>query len=186
MYKRGLSAALSLAVIVLMVGLLAGCGGGDQSGSGAQQGGKANAGQGKKTPGEQGKNAPGKKILLGTVTFVNPKTEGFSVKPTMKEQGKKPVAFRPAKNVKITLAGKEAKLEDMKKGQQAQVEYVVRNDRNRARSIRLFEGGEPSKKDGGNPPKKEDNSSNDKGGSGGNPPEKGSNSPNDQGGEKTG
>jgi hypothetical protein len=28
----------------------------------------------------------------------------------------------------------------MKKGQQAQVEYLVRNDRNRAVSVRLFEG----------------------------------------------
>jgi hypothetical protein len=29
----------------------------------------------------------------------------------------------------------------MKKGQQAQVEYVKRNERNRARSVRLFEAG---------------------------------------------
>ena len=41
----------------------------------------------------------------------------------------------------ITLGGKEAKLEDLKKGQQAQVEYVERNERNRARSVRLFESG---------------------------------------------
>lgn len=164
MYKRGLSAALSLSVIVLMVGLVAGCGSGDQSGSGSQQGSKANAGQGNKSPEKQGKNAPDKKILLGTITFVNSKTEGFSVKPTMKEQGKKPVAFRPAKNTKITFAGKEAKLEDMKKGQQAQVEYMVRNDRNRARSIRLFEGDEPAQKDEDNTPEKEDNSSDDQGG----------------------
>lgn len=168
MYQRGLSAALSLSVIVLMVGLVAGCGGGDQSGSGSQQGSKANAGQGNKSSEKQGKNEPDKKILLGTITFVNSKTEGFSVKPTVKEQGKKPVAFRPAKNTKITFAGKEAKLEDMKKGQQAQVEYVERNDRNRARSIRLFEGDEPSQKDEqkdeDKTPEKEDNSSDDQGG----------------------
>ena len=56
-------------------------------------------------------------------------------------QGKKPVVFRLAQQTNITLAGKEAKLDDMEKGQQAQVEYVVRNDRNRARVVRLFEGG---------------------------------------------
>ena len=72
---------------------------------------------------------------------MNPKTEGFSVRPTIDQQGKKPVVFRLAKEATITLAGKEAKLEDMKKGQQAQVEYLVRNDRNRTVSVRLFEGG---------------------------------------------
>ena len=98
-------------------------------------------------PKKQGKNAPKKNILFGTVTFVNPKTEGFSVRPTIDEQGNKPVAFRLAKETSITLGGKEAKLEDMKKGQQAQVEYVERNERNRARSVRLFEAGGGSQDD---------------------------------------
>ena len=80
---------------------------------------------------------------------MNPKTEGFSVRPTIDQQGKKPVVFRLAKEARITLAGKEAKLEDMKKGQQAQVEYLVRNDRNRAVSVRMFEGGGGSKDDQG-------------------------------------
>ena len=145
MHTRGLSTVLFLATIVLITGLLTGCGG-DQSGSGSQQNGGSKAKQGKNAPvkqgenvsKERGKNAP-KKILFGTVTFVNPKTEGFSVRPTVDEQGNKPVAFRLAKETSITLGGKEAKLEDMKKGQQAQVEYVERNERNRARSVRLFE-----------------------------------------------
>jgi hypothetical protein len=141
MHTRGLSTVLFLATIVLMAGLLTGCGGGDQSGSGSQQDGGSKAQQDENAPKKQGKNAPKKKILFGTVTFVNPKTEGFSVRPTIDEQGNKPVAFRLAKENSITLAGKEAKLEDMKKGQQAQVEYVERNERNRARSVRLFEAG---------------------------------------------
>jgi hypothetical protein len=132
---------LFLATIVLIAGLLTGCGGGDQSGSGSQSDGGSKA--------EQSKNAPKKKILFGTVTFVNPKTEGFSVRPTIDEQGNKPVAFRLANETSITLGGKEAKLEDMKKGQQAQVEYVERNDRNRARSVRLFEAGGGSQDDQG-------------------------------------
>jgi hypothetical protein len=157
MHQRGLSTVLFLVTIVLIAGLLTGCGGGDQSGSGSQQDGGSNAEQGKNAPvkqGEnapkkQGKNAPKKKIVFGTVTFVNPKTEGFSVRPTIEEQGKKPVVFRLANETSITLDGKEAKLEDMKKGQQAQVEYVERNERNRARSVKLFEAGGGSQNDQG-------------------------------------
>jgi hypothetical protein len=149
MNTRGLSTVLFLATIVLIAGLLAGCGGGDQSGSGSQQDGGSKAEQGKNAPVKQDKNAPKKKILFGTVTFVNPKTEGFSVRPTIDEQGNKPVPFRLAKETSITLGGKEAKLEDMKKGQQAQVEYVERNERNRARSVRLFEVGGGSQDDQG-------------------------------------
>ena len=157
MHQRGLSTVLFLATIVLIAGLLTGCGGGDQSGSGSQQDGGSKAEQGKNAPvkqGEnapknQGKNAPKKKIVFGVVKFVNPKTEGFSVRPTIEEQGKKPVVFRLANETSITLDGKEAKMEDMKKGQQAQVEYVERNERNRVRSVRLFEAGGGSQNDQG-------------------------------------
>ena len=142
----------------MIVGLLAGCGGGDQSGSGSQQDGGKGAKQDQNAPEKQGGgaskkkagNEPAKKVLFGTVTFVNTKTEGFSVKPTIKAQGKKPVVFRLAQQSRITLAGKEAKLDDMEKGQQAQVEYVVRNDRNSARVVRLFEcGGNTQNDEGG-------------------------------------
>jgi hypothetical protein len=150
MHQRGLSTVLFLVTIVLIVGLLTGCGGGDQSGSGSQQDGGSKAEQGKNASVKQGENAPPKeKIVFGTVTFVNPKTEGFSVRPTIEEQGKKPVVFRLANETTITLDGKEAKLEDMKKGQQAQVEYVERNERNRARSVKLFEAGGGSQDDQG-------------------------------------
>jgi hypothetical protein len=157
MHQRERSTVLFLVTIVLIAGLLTGCGGGDQSGSGSQQDGGSKAEQGNNAGMEQGgnaskkqgKNAPKKKILFGTVTFVNPKTEGFSVRPTIEEQGNKPVLFRLANETSITLGGKEAKLEDMKKGQQAQVEYVERNERNRARSVRLFEAGGGSQDDQG-------------------------------------
>jgi hypothetical protein len=149
MHPRGPSTAHFLVTIVLITGLLTGCGGGDQSGSGSQQNGGSKAEQGKNAPVKQDKNAPKKKILFGDVLFVNPKTEGFSVRPTVNEQGKKPVVFRLAKETRITLGGKDAKLEDMKKGQQAQVEYVERNDRNRARTVRLFEAGGDARDDKG-------------------------------------
>jgi hypothetical protein len=146
MHQRGMTTVLFLATIVLV--LITGCGGGDQSGSsGSQQDGGSQAEQGENAPVQQGENAPKKqdenapkkKVVFGTVTFVNPKTEGFSVRPTIEEQGKKPVVFRLANETSITLDGNEATMEDIKKGQQAQVEYVERNERNRARSVRLFE-----------------------------------------------
>jgi hypothetical protein len=149
MRPRSLSTVLFLVTIVLIAGLLTGCGGGDQSGSGSQQDGGSKAEQGENAPKKQDKNAPKKKILFGTVRFVNPKTEGFSVRPTVGEQGKKRVVFRLAKETSITLGGEDAKLEDMKKGQQAQVEYVERNERNRARSVRLFEASGGSQDDQG-------------------------------------
>ena len=147
MHQRGLSTVLFLATIVLI--LITGCGGGDQSGSGSQQDGGSQAEQGQNAPKKQGENAPKKKVVFGTVTFVNPKTEGFSVRPTIEEQGNKPVVFRLANETSITLYGNEAKMEDMKKGQQAQVEYVERNERNRARSVRLFETSGGSQDDQG-------------------------------------
>jgi hypothetical protein len=149
MHQREISTVLFLVTIVLIAGLLTGCGGGDRSGSGLQQDGGSKAEQGENASKKRGKNGPKKKILFGTVTFVNPKTEGFSVRPTIGEQGNKPVVFRLANETSITLGGKEARLEDMKKGQQAQVEYVERNERNRARSVRLFEAGGGSQDDQG-------------------------------------
>jgi hypothetical protein len=137
MHQRGITKVLFLATIVFI--LITGCGGGDQSGSGSQQDGGSQAEQGENAPKKQDENAPKKKVVFGTVTFVNPKTEGFSVRPTIEAQGNKPVVFRLANETSITLDGNEAKMEDMKKGQQAQVEYVERNERNRARSVRLFE-----------------------------------------------
>jgi hypothetical protein len=149
MHQRGLSTVLLLVTIVLIAGLLTGCSGGDQSGSGSQQDGGSKAEQGDSASKKRDKNGPKKKILFGTVKFVNPKTEGFSVRPTIDEQGNKPVAFRLANETRITLGDEEAKLEDMKKGQQAQVEYVERNERNRARSVRLFGSGGDSQDDQG-------------------------------------
>jgi hypothetical protein len=147
MHQRGITTVLFLVTIVFI--LITGCGGGDQSGSGSQQDGGSQAEQGQNAPKKQDENASKKKVVFGTVTFVNPKTEGFSVRPTIEEQGNKPVVFRLANETSITLDGNEAKMEDMKKGQQAQVEYVERNERNRARSVRLFETSGGSQDDQG-------------------------------------
>ena len=149
MHPRGPSKALFLATIVLIAGLLTSCGGGDQAGSGSQQEGGANEKKGKNAPEKKGKNAPEKKIALGTVRFVNPETKRFTVHPSTEEQGEKPIVFKLGKKAKITLGGEEAKMEEMKKGQQAQVEYVVKNDNNRVRSVKLFESEDSGDDQGG-------------------------------------
>ncbi len=151
MYPRGHATVFFLAMIVLIAGLLAGCGGSDQSGSGSQQGGEAESQQGDEAKGKR--NAPEKKIALGTIGFVNPKTETFTMHLSIDKKGEKPVAFRLKPKGKITLGDKEAKLDDIKKGQQARVEYVVRKDRNLVRDVQLFEGGGDSgtNEDGGQP-----------------------------------
>jgi len=172
MHPRGSSTALFLATIVLIVGLLMGCGGGDKSGSGSQQGGGAeqqggaSQKQGGAAKAKRGKNAPERKIALGTIGFINTETKRFTLHLSTDEQGEKPVIFKLAKKGNITLGGKVAEFGDMKTGQQAQVGYVVRNDSNRALSVRLFEGGGETSDDKGT---QEDHGT-----------------PDDKGGEKTG
>ena len=146
MHPRSPSTALLLTMIVLVAAIFTGCGGGGQAEDGGQQNGGAK-GQGKKGQGKG--NALEEKTLLGTVGFVNPKTGRFTVRPRIEEQGKKPIVFKLASKARITLGGEEVELEDMKKGQQAQVEYVVRGDRNVARVVTLFEGGGDSEEEQG-------------------------------------
>lgn len=147
MQPRGPSTALFVVAFILLVGLLAGCGGGDQSQNGAQDGAAGGAkqgdgnGQGQGAAGQQ-REPSGRKIMLGTVVFVNPETERFTLRPAADVQGEKPIPFKVVPKAKITLDEKEATFEDMEQGQQAQVEYVVKNDQNRARVVILFSKGE--------------------------------------------
>jgi len=145
MHLRRPATALLLTTIILIAGLLTSCGGGDQSGGGSQNRAQQNGDAKRQSKG----NAPEEKIALGTVNFVNPETERFTVVPRIDEQGKKPIIFKFTPKARVTLGGEEVKLEDMEKGQQAQVKYVVREDRNLARTVQLFEGGGSSAEDQG-------------------------------------
>ncbi len=141
MQPRGPFAAFFVVAFILLVGLLAGCGGGDQSQDGAagdaKQGGGDRQGAGGQKPG-----APESKVALGTVVFINPETERFTLRPAVEAQGEKPIPFKVAPKAEITLDEKEATFEDIEQGQQAQVTYVVRNDQNRVRTVTLFSKGE--------------------------------------------
>ncbi len=72
----------------------------------------------------------------GTIRFVNPKTRRFSLQP---DEGERMV-FKFNPKTKVTLDGEEAKPEDIKVGRRSKVNYFVRDDLNRARSVRLEDG----------------------------------------------
>ena len=129
-----------LLLIVLI--LLAGCGGGDQSGNGGQ--GDGSSGGTKKQGGEAAKKGvPATKIALGTVRRVNLEGESrrLVLKPSTNEQSKKAIPFRITKHATITLDDEKAELADIKEGQQAQISYIVKNEHNRAREVKLFSAG---------------------------------------------
>jgi hypothetical protein len=147
------SLLVPLVLFVLIVGSLAGCSGGDQSGSGGQkkkQGGKVTK-----------KEQVQKKVAFGIVRAFKDDKRRLSLRPTVNAQGKKPIGFKVRKNAQITLSGKKADLGDIKADQQAQISYVVKNEVNRAVVVRLFKPAEkPAGDDGkkGNPPKGDDKS----------------------------
>jgi len=141
MQPRGPFAAFFVIAFVLLVGLLAGCGGGDGS-QGGEAGGAKREGGGGQGAGGQKAGASESKTALGTVVFINPETERFTLRPVVEAQGEKPIPFKVTPKAKITLDDKEATFEDMEQGQQAQVTYVVINDQNRVRTVTLFSKGE--------------------------------------------
>ena len=133
MRLRETSAAARIPALVLsllLVGLLAGCGGSDQSG-GSQQEGKA-GGEAVK------KEKLSKKVAIGTVRAYKADRRRLSLRPASEVQGDKPLGFKVRKNAQVTLAGEQAELGDIEEGQQAQIQYVVENDVNRAIIVQLF------------------------------------------------
>ena len=147
MYKKILVAAAS---IVVLAGLTVGCGGGQDSNQDGSQGQGSNPKTGQTEQGNtgQGKTEKAKKARTGSAREVKA-SEGVVgrvdneknfviVKPP--EQKAMLFRYNPDK-VKVTLDGNEAGVQDIEKGQQATVSYVVvkppkaKNDRNEARVI---------------------------------------------------
>lgn len=134
--------ALSLMAVILLAGLLAGCGGGeDQSGNrGGSQDGRASQQRagGKQGPAAQNK-APRSKIVLGKITSVGPNE--VVLRPSTAVQSKGPTTFKIGPNTRIVVNGREAELADVKKGQDAQISYVGKNKRRRALEVAIVGGG---------------------------------------------
>ena len=135
------STILPLVLSLLLVGLLAGCGGDDQSGGGQQEGNSGgNAARQEKLS---------KKIAIGTVRAYKDDRRRLSLRPALEAQGNKPIAFKVRKKAQVTLDGKQSELGDIEEGQQAQIRYVVVNKVNRAIIVQLFskqQSGEDKKK----------------------------------------
>ena len=138
------AATLFSIVLVLLLGFLAGCGG-DQSGSGESQGGGQQGG-GQQGGGEQGTKQGGKaadegpsqaKVSLGTIESVQPDERKLVLKPSFEAQGGNQITFNVRKNAEIQVKDQPAEISEIQSGQQAQVEYVTKNDVNRAVSVQV-------------------------------------------------
>lgn len=133
MHTKARSATFLLVILVI---LLAGCGGGGGGGQDGQQEGGAD--QDKKGAPEAGKNAPEAKIALGTVKRVNYEKERVVIRPS---QGEGLMTFGVKPEARIMLGDEKVELADVKKGQQAQIEYIQNNKLKRASSLQLFAAG---------------------------------------------
>jgi hypothetical protein len=132
------SKILPLVLSLLLVGLLAGCGGSDQSGGGQQKG--------KSGDEPASKEKLTRKVAIGTVRAYKDDKRRLSLRPASEAQGDKPLGFKVRKKAQVTLDGEQADLGDIEEGQQAQIRYVVVNKVNRATIVQLFSK-EPSGED---------------------------------------
>jgi hypothetical protein len=123
-------------LLALLAALLAGCGGGEESGGSQQDGGQ---GQDQQQQQKSKKEARETKIAVGNVIDVQPDRRRMVVQPSQQAEGPDKVPLNVRKTAEITLGGEKAEMGDITEGQQAQAEYVVKNDVNRAVSVQLFE-----------------------------------------------
>ena len=120
-------------LVLLSTALLAGCGGGVQTEGSGDGGGVQGQQQ------ESKKEAQETKIAVGNVIAVQPDRRRMVVQPSQQVEGPGKVPLNVRKTAKITLGDQKAEIGDIVEGQQAQAEYVVKNDVNRAVSVQLFE-----------------------------------------------
>ena len=138
MHLRRPPAAFFFVVSVLLAGLLVGCGGGDQSGGGGSQGGDGQQqGQAQQGEARQGE-APEVKIALGRVIAVVPDRRKIILRPSAEIQGGERMIFKVRDDAEIALNDQSAEMDAAQEGQQAQIEYIVVNEQNRARRVELI------------------------------------------------
>ena len=147
MHPRRPSTTLFLAGVILLAGLLVGCGGEGQPANESQEGEsggtKQRDGEAAKKRGNQAvkKAGPQARIALGTVRSVNPESRELILEPSTAVQGKRPIPFKIEKNATVTLDDQEAELAEVGEGQRAQITYIVKNGVNVARQVALISSG---------------------------------------------
>lgn len=135
-----------LILLLFLLGSLAACGGGEQSGDGGSQGGEQQGGQQQEGQQQEGQQADdqGKapqKIALGTIQSVDPERRRVVLKPDFEAQGGDQITFNVRKNADVRVNDQEAELADVQQGQSAQIEYVTKNEVNRATAVEIVGGG---------------------------------------------
>lgn len=125
---------LIVPLLALLTALPAGCGGGEGPSGGSQEGGGQQDQQQ-----ESKKQAQETKIAVGNVVAVQPDRRRMVVQPSQEAEGTEKIPLNVRKTAEITLGGEKAEMGDITEGQQAQAEYVVKNEVNRAVSVQLFE-----------------------------------------------
>jgi hypothetical protein len=138
-----------LILVLFLLGSLAACGGGgggEQSGNGGSQGDEQQQGQqgeGQQEEGQQ-EEVQGRseqKIALGTIGSVDTERRKVVLKPDFEAQGGDQITFKVRKNAEVRVNDQEAELADVQSGQSAQVEYVTKNEVNRATAVEIVGGG---------------------------------------------
>ncbi len=79
------------------------------------------------------------KKVRGEINSVKPDARKLVLKPSSTEQGEGAIHFKLAQDATVTVLGKEAQLADVKAGQQAEIQYFVRDGMNRASSVKIGE-----------------------------------------------
>jgi hypothetical protein len=129
-------------LLLFLLGSLAACGGGEQSGDGGSQGGEQQEGQQQgdaQQAGGQGRSQ--QKIALGTIESVELENRKVVLKPEFEAQGGDQVTFKLRKNAEVRINDQEAELADVQSGHSAQIEYVTKNEVNRATAVEVVGGG---------------------------------------------
>lgn len=139
-----LSGALLVIFLILTLGVAGGCGGNDGSnnqdgGNAANEGasqeeGEASKGEGSGETGQGEGSSAEIKIALGDIVSVDTEKRRLVLKPV---QGERQI-FKIVQKANVTLDDRPAELSNLKKGQQAQIRYIVKKDRERARAVNAF------------------------------------------------
>ena len=80
-------------------------------------------------------------MALGTIESVEPESRKVVLKPSYEAQGGDQMTFKVRKNAVVQVNNQDAELSDIQPGQSAEIDYVTKNDLNRAVAVEIVGGG---------------------------------------------